>query len=401
MADPVIVAARRTPVGTRGRALARLRVEELAAPVIRAVLEDAGGGSDGSGSGSSSGSSLEIADVVLGNCMGPGGNPARVAALAAGLGAEVPGATVDRQCGSGLAAVLDAAMAIRAGDPRPRVAGGVESASTAPVRSVDGIAYDRAAFAPDGWPDPDMTRAAEDLARHDGIPRSRQDAHAARSHARARAALVAGRFADELVPLAGMTADDAIGGAERLLPRLPALFPDGTLTAGTSTRIGDGAAAVVVVPGDPNVTSDGVPGRGVPGRGRPKRGLPGLAIRAHAVVGCDPALPGIGAAPAVLAALERAGLGTDDVAAFEIVEAFAAQSLAVLDRLGIADDDTRVCADGGALALGHPWGASGAVSVVRLFSRLVRAGAPAGTIGVAAASVGGGLGVAAVLEVVR
>ena len=398
MADPVIVAARRTPIGTRGRALAGLRVEELAAPVIRAVLEDAGGGSGGGGfrGGGGSGSPLEIADVVLGNCMGPGGNPARVAALAAGLGAEVPGATVDRQCGSGLAAVLDAATAIRAGDPRPRVAGGVESASTAPVRSVDGIAYDRAAFAPDGWPDPDMTRAAEDLARHDGIPRARQDAHAARSHARARAALVAGRFADELVPLAGMTADDAIGGAERLLPRLPALFPDGTLTAGTSTRIGDGAAAVVVVPGDPSVASGGLPRRDVPGRG-----LPGLAIRAHAVVGCDPALPGVGAAPAVLAALERAGLGTDDVAAFEIVEAFAAQSLAVLDRLGIADDDARVCADGGALALGHPWGASGAVSIVRLFSRLVRGGAPAGTIGVAAASVGGGLGVAAVLEVVR
>lgn len=381
MADPVIIAARRTPIGTRGRALAGLRVEELAAPVIRAALGDAAGSSDGSDS--DAGSPIEIADVVLGNCMGPGGNPARVAALAAGLGSGVPGATVDRQCGSGLAAVLDAAVAIRAGDPRPRVAGGVESASTAPVRSVDGVAYDRAAFAPDGWPDPDMTRAAEDLARHDGIPRLRQDAHAARSHARARAALVAGRFTDELVPLAGMTADDAIGGAERLLPRLPALFPDGTLTAGTSTRIGDGAAAVVVVPGGGH------------------RSIPGLAIRAHAIVGCDPALPGIGAAPAVLAALERAGLGTDDVAAFEIVEAFAAQSLAVLDRLGIADDDARVCADGGALALGHPWGASGAVSIVRLFSRLVRGGAPAGTIGVAAASVGGGLGVAAVLEVVR
>jgi acetyl-CoA C-acetyltransferase len=382
LTDPVIVAARRTPIGTRGRGLAGRRVEELAAPVIRAALADAA---------AAIGRAVDVADVVLGNCMGPGGNPARVAALAAGLGVAVPGATVDRQCGSGLAAVLDAATAIRAGDLRPRIAGGVESASTAPVRSVDGVPYDRAAFAPAGWPDPEMTRAAEDLARHDRIPRSRQDAHAARSHARARAALVAGRFADELVPLAGMTADDAIGGAERLLPRLPALFPDGTLTAGTATRIGDGAAAVVVVPGDGNAASGGLPGRG----------LPGLAIRAHAIVGCDPALPGIGAAAAVLAALDRAGLGTEDVAAFEIVEAFAAQSLAVLDRLGIADDDARVCADGGALALGHPWGASGAVSVVRLFSRLVRAGAPAGTIGVAAASVGGGLGVAAVLEVVR
>ncbi|WP_411733875.1 thiolase family protein [Paeniglutamicibacter sp.] len=369
--DPVIIAARRSPVGTRGRALAQLRVEELAAPVIRAALADAE---------AAHGSPIAVADVLLGNCMGPGGNPGRIAALAAGLGHEVPGATVDRQCGSGLAAVLDAAAAIRAGDRRMRVAGGVESASTAPVRSVDGIPYGRAPFAPAGFDDPEMTRAAEDLAVHDGISRARQDAHAARSHARARAALSAGRFDAELVPLAGLRHDDAIGGAERLLPRLPALFPGGTLTAGTATRIGDGAAALVLAPA------------GV---------APGLAIRASAVLGCDPALPGIGAAGAIRAALRSAGLELADIAALEIVEAFAAQSLAVLDRIGITDDDPRLSADGGALALGHPWGASGAIAVVRLFSRLVRAGAPAGTRGVAAASIGGGMGIAAVLEVVR
>jgi len=372
--DVVIVAARRTPIGTRGRALAASRVEQLAAPVIRAALEDAE---------AAAGLRIGVADVVLGNCMGPGGNPARVSALAAGLGVGVPGATVDRQCGSGLAAILDAAAAIRAGDDRPRVAGGVESPSTAPVRSVDGVPYERAPFAPEGWPDPDMLRAAEDLARADSIDRARQDAHAARSHRRARAARDAGRFADELVPLGGLSADDAIGVAETLLPRLAPLFPGGTVTAGTSTRIGDGAAAAVLVP-----------------RGRLGR-TPGLLLRAHAIVGCDPALPGIGAAPAVEAALARAGVPLADVAAVEIVEAFAAQSLAVLDRLGLDDDDPRVCADGGALALGHPWGASGAVGVVRLFSRLVRGGAPAGTTGVAAASVGGGMGVAAVVEVVR
>ena len=185
------------------------------------------------------------------------------------------------------------------------------------------------------------------------------------------------------MPVAGLTADDSIGVAERLLPRLPALFDGGTLTAGTATRISDGAAAVASCP------------RRLAGR------APGLVLRGQAVVGCDPALPGIGAAPAVRAALDSAGAKLSDVAAFEIVEAFAAQSLAVLGRLGIDDDDPRVCADGGALALGHPWGASGAVSVVRLFGRLVRAGAPAGTLGVAAASVGGGMGVAAVFEVVR
>ncbi|WP_426625200.1 acetyl-CoA C-acyltransferase [Leifsonia sp. McL0607] len=368
---PVVIAARRTPIGTRGRALAGMRVHELAAPVLRAVLEDAE---------TATGVPVGIADVLLGNCMGPGGNPARLAALAAGLDPAIPGGTVDRQCGSGLAAILDAAAAIRAGDGRARLAGGAESASTAPIRSIDGVAYDRAPFAPAGYADPDMVRAAEDLAVLDGIERARLDAHAARSHARARAGYDAGRFADELVPLAGLDRDDAVGAAERVLPRLPALFPGGALTAGTSTRIGDGAAAVVVAPA---------------GTG------PGLAVRAGTIVGGDPALPGLGAAPAILRALEAAGTDVRRVAAFELVEAFAPQSIAVLHRIGVAAEDPRVCADGGALALGHPWGASGAVAVVRLFSRLVRGGAPAGTLGVAAASVGGGLGVAAVFEVVR
>lgn len=378
---PRIVAARRTPIATRGRALAALTVEQLAVPVVRAVHDDATHVLS---------LPLVVADVVLGNCMGPGGNPARVAALGAGLGFAVPGLTVDRQCGSGLAAIIEASTAISAGDTRPRIAGGVESASTAPTRSVDGFAYTRAPFAPAGWHDPDMTRAAEDLAEHDGISRERQDAYAARSTHRAASAVTAGRFTDELVPLVGAAEQDEAprSGIERLLPRFTPLFTDGSLTAGNTCRVSDGAAAVLVVPGGP----------GGPAHGST---TPGLAVRAHAVVGCDPALPGIGAAPAILDALDRAGVDLAQVAAFEIVEAFAAQTLAVLDRLGVAEDDERLCADGGALALGHPWGASGAVAVVRLFSRLVRGGAPAGTIGVAAASVGGGLGVAAVFEVVR
>lgn len=375
---PRIVAARRTPIATRGRALAALTVEQLAVPVVRAVHDDAT---------HVMGLAPAVADVVLGNCMGPGGNPARVAALGAGLGFDVPGLTVDRQCGSGLAAIIEASTAISAGDTRPRIAGGVESASTAPTRSVDGVAYARAPFAPAGWHDPDMTRAAEDLAEHDGISRERQDAYAARSTHRAASAVAAGRFTDELVPLVGAAEHDEAprSGIDRLLPRFTPLFSDGSLTAGNTCRVSDGAAAVLIVPGGPGSGSM----------------TPGLAVRAHAVVGCDPALPGIGAAPAILDALDRAGVDLAQIAAFEIVEAFAAQTLAVLDRLGVAEDDERLCADGGALALGHPWGASGAVAVVRLFSRLVRGGAPAGTIGVAAASVGGGLGVAAVFEVVR
>ncbi|GAA1440410.1 thiolase family protein [Leifsonia poae] len=386
----MIVAARRTPIGTRGRSLRSVTVEQLAAPVIRALVDD---GADALGG------RRPVADVVLGNCMGPGGNPARVAALAAGLGSGVPGMTVDRQCGSGLAAIVEAATAVRAGDERMRVAGGVESASTAPVRSIDGVAYERAPFAPQGTPDPDMTLAADDLARAFGLSRERQDAYTARSHRRARVAVDRGAFDEELVPLAALAVDDAItavganpaDGAndtasiavERLLPRFPPLFDGGSVTAGNSCRVNDGAAAALIVPG------------------RVRGDAPGLALRAHATVGCDPALPGLGAAPAIAAALDRSGHRLADVAAFEIVEAFAAQLLAVLTELGLPDTDARVCADGGALALGHPWGASGAVSVVRLFSRLVRAGAPAGTVGVAAASIGGGMGVAAVFEVVR
>jgi len=383
---PVVVAARRTAIGIRGRSLAGYTVDELAAPVIRSLVFD---------STAQIGGSAGIADVVLGNCLGPGGNTARVAALAAGLGPSVPGMTIDRQCGSGLAAVIEAATAIRAGDERPRIAGGVESASTAPVRSIDGVPYSRAPFAPTGFPDPDMVQAAEDLAVALSIPRERQDAYAALSHDRAEAAAALGTFDAELVALepsaahraaghgepAGTARDDGIGSVSRSkLARFPALFPGGTLTAGSSSRISDGAAAVLIAP---------------PGT------APGLALLAHATIGCDPALPGLGAAPAIREALARAGVDTGAIAAFEIVEAFASQTLAVLEALGLADDDPRVCADGGALALGHPWGASGAVGVVRLFSRLVRGGAPAGTLGVAAASVGGGMGVAAVFEVVR
>lgn len=195
-----------------------------------------------------------------------------------------------------------------------------------------------------------------------------------------RAAEAAGRRPDEA--WASLTSGITVGATpERTLPRFRPLFENGTLTGGNSCRISDGAAAVFVAPGTVSA--------------------PGLVLRSHAVVGCDPALPGLGAAPAIATALDCARFAVADVAAFEVVEAFAAQVLAVLGELGLDDDDPRVCADGGAIALGHPWGASGAASVVRLFSRLVRSGDPAGTIGVAAASIEGGIGIAAVFEVVR
>ncbi len=203
----------------------------------------------------------------------------------------------------------------------------------------------------------------------------------------ALAARAAGRFDGEIVPIGGRSDDQRPRPLRAAsLARLPAAFvSDGTVTAGNSSPVSDGAAAVALVPE------------------RSRGGLPGMRLLAGAVVGCDPALPGWGAVPAIRRVLERTGVDVERVAAVEIVEAFAAQVLAVTDALGLdplGADDERVCPDGGALALGHPWGATGAVVVTRLFSRLVRAGASSGTLGLAAAAVGGGLGVAALFEVV-
>jgi len=381
---PVVIAARRTPISTRGMRLRGRSVHELAAPVIRRCLADAE---------RAIGSSLAVGDVVLGNCMGPGGNIARLSALAADLDVSVPGMTIDRQCGSGLSAIITASDAIRAGDSRLLLAGGAESASTAPLRIAHGVPYARAAFSPTGFPDPEMGPAAQELAAAFGIDRDRQDAYAERSHRLALVQLEAGGFDNELVALDELGRDDS--PRERmtdLLPRFPSLYPTldgpatGSVTAGNSCRISDGAAVVAIV-------STGSRGD-----------APGLALLAHATIGCDPALPGIGPVAAVNQVLAAAGVSLDDIAAFEIVEAFAAQSLAVLYSLDLATPDfvdPRVCSGGGALALGHPWGASGAVSVVRLFTRLVREGAPAGSLGIATAAVGGGMGVAALFEVVR
>ena len=372
-----VVAARRTPIATRGGRLAQHPVDTLAAAAIRAVVDDAE---------HTTGFALPVADVVIGNCMGPGGNTARVATLAAGLANTVPGMTIDRQCASGLSAIITAAGTIRAGDAQAVIAGGAESASTAPLRMMDGQPYARAAFAPAGQPDPDMLPAAEALGRRFGISREAQDEYALRSHRAAERAISDGLFADELVAV-GATANDDGPSAdlERMLRRFPPLA-GGAVTAGNSCRVSDGAAAVAVV-------DDELRGS-----------APGLRLVASATVGCDPSVPGIGPVAAVERVLALAGISLDEVAAFELVEAFAAQSLAVLASLGLyteAGTDPRVCADGGALALGHPWGASGAISVVRLFSRLVRAGAPAGSRGIATAAVGGGMGVAALFEVVR
>lgn len=373
---PVIVAARRSPIGTSGHALRDLTVDALAAAVIGAVVADLPGG-------------LTVDEVVLGNCLGPGGNLARVAALRAGLGVEVPARTVDLQCGSGLAAIVAAADAVRAGRCDVVLAGGAESASTAPTRAwPGGEPYARAPFAPPGHPDPDMGAAADALARHARISRARADAYAARSHARAWAAQEAGVLDAEIVPVAGLARDERVraGMTVHRLSRLRPVFgAGGTVTAGNSTGVNDGAAVVAVV-------SERV---------RAHWRLPGLAITDAAQRGVDPALPGLGPVAAVRALRTLTGddgsvdwTGVDRV---EVNEAFAAQVLACCDALGLPEE--RVCEDGGALALGHPWGASGAVLAVRLHTALVRE--RRGTTGVAAIAVGGGQGVALAVERVR
>jgi acetyl-CoA C-acetyltransferase len=378
---PVVVAARRTPVGTAGRSLVGQDVVALAAPVLRALAGDLGP------------RALEpdtVDEVVLGNCMGPGGDPARVAALSAGLGVAVPGLTVDRQCGSGLEAVNVGALRVLAGAELV-LAGGVESASTAPTRlglEPDGsrVAYDRARFSPDEIGDPGMGEAADDLAREHGITRERQDAYAVRSHALSVAAADAGDYRAELVPVGDVDRDERPrpGLDVATLSRFrPAFTPSGTATAGNSCGISDGAAAVGLV--------DEATRRAL--------GLPGLAIRAVASAGVHPRLPGLGPVPAVESVLAAAGLSWPDVGAVELTEAFAAQVLACTDAWGLdplGADGERVCAQGGAIALGHPWGASGALLVVRLFSRMVRQDGP--RFGVAACAVGGGQGVAVLVE---
>jgi acetyl-CoA C-acetyltransferase len=377
---PVVIAARRTTIGTAGHALARVDVVGLLAPVLRALLDDLGPAAP------------DVDDVVIGNCRGPGGNPARVAALAAGLGTGVPGVTVDRQCGSGQEAVHQAATAVLAGAVDLVLAGGAESASTAPWRLArpttstgPPMPYDRAPFAPSEIGDPDMGPAAESVAAMCGITRERQDAYASRSHALTLAASRAGSFDAELVPVGGMVTDERPRRlTQAALSRLrPAFATGGTVTAGNCCGVSDGAAAVALVPEYL----------------RAAWGVPGLALRGWVCVGLDPNTPGLGPVPAVTKLLKGVGTELTDVGVVEMTEAFAAQVLACTDALSLdplGPDAGRVCPQGGAIAMGHPWGASGAMLLVRLFAQMVRVDGP--RLGIATCAIGGGQGLALLAE---
>ncbi|MBX5185605.1 thiolase family protein [Rhizobium sp. NZLR5] len=385
--QPVVVAAYRTPIGRAFGSLSTVAAEDLLAPIIRRILSETAIAPD------------VIDDVLVGNAAGGGGNIARLAALAAGLPMAVPGLTIDRQCGSGLEAIIMAARLIQAKAGCCFLAGGVESVSTAPWRverpKANGALprfYGRARFSPDAVGDPEMGIAAENVARQFGISRQRQDEFALRSHQLAAAAADAGIFRPEIVEIStghGLVERDECPRPSTSLKALanlrPVFLPGGSVTAGNACPVNDGACLVLVM-----------------SRGMAKSlGIDkGLAFIDSAAAGVDPNLLGIGPVASTKKLFQRQpGLSLAAVDAIEFNEAFAAQVLASLDQLEVSAD--AVNSNGGAIALGHPFGASGAILVTRLYSQLIRAhksGSAAGATGLAMIGIGGGIGLTAMFE---
>ncbi|MEV4582553.1 thiolase family protein [Nonomuraea jabiensis] len=390
MAESFVVSGVRTPIGRYGGALAHVRPDDLAALVVGEAVARAG-------------IAPELVDeVVLGAANQAGEdnrNVARMALLLAGLPDSVPGFTVNRLCASGLTAVATARALIAAGDADVVVAGGVESMTRAPwVTEKPAKAFAKPGPSFDtsiGWrftnprfdaaTTASMPQTAETVARRWGLTRAELDAYALRSHERAVAAIKEGRFTGEIVPVptdAGVVDTDEGPRPDTSLERLarlrPVNGPDGVVTAGNSSSLNDGAAAVVVV-------SD---------RFLERHGLaPRARLVAAANAGVAPEIMSVGPVPATRKALDRAGWSVDDLDAVELNEAFASQSLACVRDLGL--DLDRVNADGGAIALGHPLGASGARILVTLLGRLERSG---GRRGLATTCVGVGQGSALLVE---
>ena len=397
MRSAVIVDAVRTPIGRHGGALARVRPDDLAAVVIKALVER------------TAIDPAEIDDVILG-CANQAGednrNVARMAALLAGLPVDVPGQTVNRLCGSGLQAIVSAAQAIKAGEGDCFIAGGVESMSRSPWVTLKPLeAFPRTAPAMAdttiGWRfiNPAMPKqwtislgeTAEEVACRYGISRDDQDAFALESQARTATALKERRFADEIVPVPAtdergkprVVTDDEHPRPDTTIETLQGMKPafrkdGGTVTAGSSSGINDGASAALVMSEE----------------AARERGLTPIArVVTSAVAGVAPDVMGIGPVPAVRKALDRAGLAVGDVDLYELNEAFAAQAVACVRELGIAPDKVNV--NGGAISLGHPLGASGSRIVTALVHEMRRRRA---RYGVASMCIGVGQGIAAVFE---
>jgi 3-oxoadipyl-CoA thiolase len=388
MSRAVVISAVRTPVGRYGGALAAVRPDDLAALAVRAAVDRAGVPEE------------QIEDVWLG-CANQAGednrNVARMAALLAGLPESVAGVTVNRLCASGLAAIIGACHAVIAGDGDLFVAGGVESMSRAPLVTAkpdrafprgDRALYDTTL----GWRFPNprleerfpleaMGETGENVAERWSVSREDQDAFALRSQQRWAAAADGGRFDDELVAVGEVTRDEhprPDTSAEKLAALKPAFRAGGSVTAGNSSGLNDGAAAVVIA-SEQKAHDLGIAPLG--------------AFAGSAVAGVDPRVMGIGPIPAVRKLLERTGLTVDQLDLVELNEAFASQSLAVVRELGI--DEAKVNVNGGAIAIGHPLGMSGARLTVTLLHELRRQG---GRYGVATMCVGVGQGQAALFE---
>ena len=364
MSRVFLAAARRSAVVPRGGAFAALALHDLAAPVIAGALSDAGMAPN------------RVDELIVANALGAGGNPARLATLAAGLPQGVAGLSIDRQCAGGLDALLLGAALIGAGQHDIVVAGWVESYSRRPLRLrtfADGRppqAYDAPAFSPFPDRDPDMAEAADLLGRQLGISRSEQDLWAVESHRKARAA--APRLAAEITPIAGIAQDPF---ARDLTPRLAARaqIVTGDITAANMAVAADAAAFCVLV--------------------SERFAAPGaIELIGGATLGDDPAMPGTAPVPAIARALSRAGLRPRDLARSEVMEAFAVQAIACQRLAGL--DPATMNVGGGSLARGHPIGASGAALAVRLYHEL-RSGGGAGLAAIAAA---GGIGTALLLQ---
>ncbi|MAL99159.1 acetyl-CoA C-acetyltransferase [Hydrocarboniclastica marina] len=391
MRDVVIAAAKRTAIGVFGGELATLRADQLGSAVIRALIEETGiAGTD-------------VDEVILGQVLtaGAGQNPARQASIRAGLPEAVPAMTINKVCGSGLKALHLATQAIRCGDADLIIAGGQESMSLAPHvlpnsrkgqrmgnwTMVDTMIQDGLW---DAFNDYHMGITAENIVSKYGISREEQDEFAAQSQQKAAAARESGRFDDEIVPVeVPQRKGDPVRvfqdegprpgtTAEGLAKMRPAFSKDGTVTAGNASSLNDGAAAVVVCSAE-KANALGL--------------TPLATIRAYSNAGVDPQIMGTGPVPATRLCLQKAGWGFGDLDLIEANEAFAAQSIAV--NRDLEWDTSKVNVNGGAIALGHPIGASGCRILVTLVHEMIRRDV---TKGLATLCIGGGMGVALAIE---
>jgi acetyl-CoA C-acetyltransferase len=389
LTDVVITSAARTAIGSYGKGLAAVPPSELGAIAATAALERSGI------------EPSQIEHVVFGNVIHtePGDMyMARVVGMKAGVPKETPAYTVNRLCGTGVQAIVSAAQAIQTGEAEVALAGGAESMSRGPywmpsarwgARMGETTVKDPVTGAlTDPFHDIHMGVTAENLAERGGISRERQDEFAVRSHQRAAAARADGRFDDQIVPVPVKAKRETVefnrdehiredASPEAMAKLKPAFKPDGTVTAGNASGMNDAGAAVVLM------TASKAAQLGAPVRAR---------ILAYASCGVDPAIMGIGPVPAVRKVLDRTGRSLDEVGVIELNEAFAAQSLAVIDELGL--DEEKVNPTGGAIALGHPIAATGAAITAKILDEMERRDCE---VGLVTLCIGGGQGIALLL----